>query len=588
MFLKKFSINRSALFSIIGILLAAAIIVSAQLFRHSIILGTDSNFFMNKVYESYMQQKNHTYNYFQSLYGFQQSGRIINTVYAPDFTFIMGLLLAFSKTWFGFQIISSFLCFALAGLSMFTLARYNKITYKLAVGLSLFYMSTNVIASFSLIQTSSSWASAILPLVFIPAIKMIKDKAQPIQPLILAIPVALTMHLHVFTSLLTVLALLPFFIVGFILTPKKVRMLINAILAVLITMLLTSRLLIGMLEVFSSNHLLKPYPIERMMPYTTSFTLGVQDWGSLGLIFSLIATFMFVFTIFNWKTLVLTEKVINLVGLFFLLLSSSLLPWDDLPTTFKMLQGIQFPLRFASISYVLLFLSFTLYLQRITLKEENKYTSISVTYVTVAVLSCLLINQALLTQSEAWQSATPLSNDTTSTLTKIKDMNKLKQAFNGKHALGDGLELVIKPLSDYLPTHNKEDIDIIVRNKPYNIYWKEVANNEIKGKKQVTPEGQLQFNWINASNKTSQMLLPLTAYSNSEVWLNGQKLTKQQYKTSEIGSLIVPAQAGKNSLTIGYKPSLAFVIASYIQIIAYICLGTTFIYYFLKKHIKGN
>ncbi|RTK32183.1 cell division protein, partial [Enterococcus faecalis] len=96
----------------------------------------------------------------------------------------MGLLLAFSKTWFRFQIISSFLCFALAGLSMFTLARYNKITYKLAVGLSLFYMSTNVIASFSLIQTSSSWASAILPLVFIPAIKMIKDKAQPIQPLI--------------------------------------------------------------------------------------------------------------------------------------------------------------------------------------------------------------------------------------------------------------------------------------------------------------------------------------------------------------------------------------------------------------------
>lgn len=77
MFLKKFSINRSALFSIIGILLAAAIIVSAQLFRHSIILGTDSNFFMNKVYESYMQQKNHTYNYFQSLYGFQQSGRIL-------------------------------------------------------------------------------------------------------------------------------------------------------------------------------------------------------------------------------------------------------------------------------------------------------------------------------------------------------------------------------------------------------------------------------------------------------------------------------------------------------------------------------
>ncbi len=46
MFLKKFSINRSALFSIIGILLAAAIIVSAQLFRHSIILGTRTATFL--------------------------------------------------------------------------------------------------------------------------------------------------------------------------------------------------------------------------------------------------------------------------------------------------------------------------------------------------------------------------------------------------------------------------------------------------------------------------------------------------------------------------------------------------------------
>ncbi len=83
-------------------------IISAQLFRHSIILGSDNNFFMNKIYESYMQQKTGTYNYFQSVYGFQQSGRIINAVYAPDFSFILGGLLAIAKNWFRFQVLSGF------------------------------------------------------------------------------------------------------------------------------------------------------------------------------------------------------------------------------------------------------------------------------------------------------------------------------------------------------------------------------------------------------------------------------------------------------------------------------------------------
>ncbi|HHB9303108.1 TPA: cell division protein, partial [Enterococcus faecalis] len=252
---------KNLILSIGIILLTAFLIISAQLFRHSIILGSDNNFFMNKIYESYMQQKTGTYNYFQSVYGFQQSGRIINAVYAPDFSFILGGLLAIAKNWFRFQVLSGFFCLFSAGISMFVLGRYCKITYKYSVSMSLLYMSTSAISVFITSEASSGWASAILPLVFIPAIKMVTDSSRPIQPVLLSLPVVLIINLHVFSTFLVILALIPFFIIGIFKTKDKLKMLIDAFLAALLTLLLTSRLITGMLEVFTTNQLLKPYSV---------------------------------------------------------------------------------------------------------------------------------------------------------------------------------------------------------------------------------------------------------------------------------------------------------------------------------------
>ena len=56
----------------------AVLLVTPQLFTRKVILGSDSIFHYNRFYEAAMQLKNGNLSYFLSLYGFQQSGRIVN------------------------------------------------------------------------------------------------------------------------------------------------------------------------------------------------------------------------------------------------------------------------------------------------------------------------------------------------------------------------------------------------------------------------------------------------------------------------------------------------------------------------------
>ncbi|MCT3495636.1 hypothetical protein EFR60_07575, partial [Lactobacillus delbrueckii subsp. bulgaricus] len=50
-----------------------------------------------------------------TLYGFNQSGRVINAFYGPAFAYLNGLLLLAVGTWYRYQIITSFLVFAVGG-----------------------------------------------------------------------------------------------------------------------------------------------------------------------------------------------------------------------------------------------------------------------------------------------------------------------------------------------------------------------------------------------------------------------------------------------------------------------------------------
>lgn len=81
--MKQIFKSREKLWISLIIIAFAVLLVTPQLFTRKVILGSDSIFHYNRFYEAAMQLKNGNLSYFLSLYGFQQSGRIVNALYGP-------------------------------------------------------------------------------------------------------------------------------------------------------------------------------------------------------------------------------------------------------------------------------------------------------------------------------------------------------------------------------------------------------------------------------------------------------------------------------------------------------------------------
>ena len=54
--------------------------------------GGDTYFHYTRFYDTAMQIRNHNFSIFQSNYGFENSGRVVNTLYGPGFAYLNGLI----------------------------------------------------------------------------------------------------------------------------------------------------------------------------------------------------------------------------------------------------------------------------------------------------------------------------------------------------------------------------------------------------------------------------------------------------------------------------------------------------------------
>ena len=131
--MKQIFKSREKLWVSLIIIAFAVLLVTPQLFTRKVILGSDSIFHYNRFYEAAMQLKNGNLSYFLSLYGFQQSGRIVNALYGPFFAYLQGGLILISGTWFRYQIVSRILLHILAESSMYVLLKQCKVKTTIAL-----------------------------------------------------------------------------------------------------------------------------------------------------------------------------------------------------------------------------------------------------------------------------------------------------------------------------------------------------------------------------------------------------------------------------------------------------------------------
>lgn len=545
--MKQIFKSRERLWVSLFIISFAILLVTPQLFTRKVILGSDSIFHYNRFYEAAMQLKNGNFSYFLSLYGFQQSGRIVNALYGPFFAYLQGGLILISGTWFRYQIVSRVLLHILAESSMYALLKQCKVKTSIALSLGLLYATTFSIQYWTMRQGFSSWGAALLPYCFIPAIHYVFY--QRVDQVRLALSMALIFQIHVLSALMLAMMYLPFYLYTFVkaTTSKKKETILKALIAVILFLLLTVNVWGVLLYLRGANHLLDPFINREIGKNGIDGTARYWLYTPISLMVLLIL--QFIYAIVNWKKLARWKRILHFIYFVFFFLSTGLFPWQYLVengNTFAEL--IQFPFRF--------FVPATILLLAITGLTVTRFVNWrkSIAVLLFAFAGVGLIQNIMDTTDRVNSAAQDGELISIVKHTYVEgDYQTISLTMNDSD-LSQFLNLVVKPTPDYVPIYGT-----IGKQNTYDLYYENIVTNQRTEK--LIKDNYLVLTW--QADEGEELNLPIVVYKDSILTLNGKELDKDDYNLSTIGTPTVSSQEGKNKLELRYQePEWLFVAIS--------------------------
>lgn len=566
--MKQFFKSKEKLWVSLIIIAFAVLLVTPQIFTRKVILGSDSIFHYNRFYEAAMQLKDGNFSYFLSLYAFQQSGRIVNALYGPFFAYLQGGLVLISGTWFRYQILSRILLHILAESSMYALLKQCKVKTSIALSLGLLYATTFSIQYWTMRQGFSSWGAALLPFCFIPAIHYIFY--QKVEPIRLALSMALIFQVHVLSALMLVMMYIPFYLYIFVKASvaKKRETFVQVFIAVILFLLLTVNVWLVLLYLRGTNHLLNPFINREMGKNGIDGTARYWLYTPISLMVLLV--FQIAYAILNWKKLAKWKKILHFIYFIFFFLSTGLFPWQYLVengNTFAEL--IQFPFRF--------FVPTTIMLLAITGLTVTRFVNWrkSIAVLLFAFAGIGLIQNMMDTTNHVKTAAQDGELISIAKHTYVEgDYQTISLTMNDSD-LSQFLNLVVKPTPDYVPIYGT-----IGKQNTYDLYYKNVVKNQSAEK--LLEDGYLVLTWQAAEGE--ELNLPIVVYRDSILTLNGQELNKDDYRLTTIGTPIVSSQKGQNKLVLSYQEPRWLVIAILIPILVLGVVSLQWVY--TKVNIK--
>lgn len=542
--MKQIFKSRERLWVSLFIIGFAILLVTPQLFTRKVILGSDSIFHYNRFYEAAMQLKNGNFSYFLSLYGFQQSGRIVNALYGPFFAYLQGGLILISGTWFRYQIVSRVLLHILAESSMYALLKQCKVKTSIALSLGLLYATTFSIQYWTMRQGFSSWGAALLPYCFIPAIHYVFY--QRVDQVRLALSMALIFQIHVLSALMLAMMYLPFYLYTFVkaTTSKKKETILKVLIAVILFLLLTVNVWGVLFYLRGANHLLDPFINREIGKNGIDGTARYWLYTPISLMVLLIL--QFIYAIVNWKKLARWKRILHFIYFVFFFLSTGLFPWQYLVengNTFAEL--IQFSFRF--------FVPATILLLAITGLTVTRFVNWrkSIAVLLFAFAGVGLIQNIMDTTDRVKSAAQDGELISIVKHTYVEgDYQTISLTMNDSD-LSQFLNLVVKSTPDYVPIYGT-----IGKQNTYDLYYENIVTNQRTEK--LIKDNYLVLTW--QADEGEELNLPIVVYKDSILTLNGKELDKDDYNLSTIGTPTVSSQEGKNKLELRYQePEWLFV-----------------------------
>lgn len=533
-----------------------------HLFTHKLILGADAPFHYNRFYDAAQQIKHGDFHYFPSLYGFQQSGRIVNAVYGPFFAYLQGLIVLLAGSWFHYQILSNFILYLISGFSMLILLRYVNVRNWVSVPVAVLFMSTYSIQYWSINQGFTSWGTCFYPLCMIPIVDFVLHKKFPVIKV--AISVGLMTQIHLLSSIMLALMYIPFYLYYFFNQTEKGKALLQLIKSVLLYFVLTANIWAGLAIVYSGNKILPPF-VNREMSQK-AIDLDGSYWLHYPKAFPILILSGFLLFIFFQQKNTLFQKIVFYTSLVFFFLSTSLIPWTTLiEKNVPFISLIQFPFRFFVPFTLLLLLYLALSLNQ---WSEQKWFRL------LGILGILIFSaqtiQNLYQHLEKWENETFVSRHTY----LFDTPEEARKTFFSKD-MSTSLFVFQKTTPDYLPIYKE------TKDNKYDRYNEEILENETTFIK-THPGGLLTIKWKNTGDKTVH--IPVIVYDRTVLQQNGKTLT--DYELTDIGTPIVNQQKGINELTLHYRTPIYFYFILSLTLIGWFTLLCLFIYH-RYKHLHA-
>lgn len=533
------------LIPIILSLVIATVLIWTELTTRSGLTLDDTAFHFHRFYDTYQQIQNHNFSYFQMNYGMGESGRIVNALYGPFFAYLMGSLLLFCSSWLRFQILITYLIFLVGGLGIYHLSRKVKISQVVSSIVTALFLTTGYIAYWPRSNAFNSWGAVLIPFVLIQGINLLNNHKKRFSWISLGIVMAIVAQIHLLSTFFSILALIPFFIYGLVLSENKRQMWIDVFKAVGLFIVLTANVWGAFLLLYPTNQMASPIDYS---PVLTAVNLSVAGtstmWTSITEVTLLLFIVQLIYVIFNFKSSKLNTFV-TLEGLVFLYLSSNLFPWQFVKDTLPAVTGyLQFPNRFTVVAYPLLFLGIGLTLNELIKSHGKKLGMIASALAIVVVLFNVRAD----------------FNEINNNITYNKGITS-----NAKEMKEKGLAPYINKVEinspDYLPVRKK------IKSSDITGMLMSMSPQKNNFEQRVLSNGRLELTWKDSTSKVTT--LPIFIYKQSELSLNNKVIKP---KVNEIGMPQVQSRKGKNTAILSFKTPIWFTILLYISILSWVLL----------------
>lgn len=533
------------LIPIILSLVIATVLIWTELTTRSGLTLDDTAFHFHRFYDTYQQIQNHNFSYFQMNYGMGESGRIVNALYGPFFAYLMGSLLLFCSSWLRFQILITYLIFLVGGLGIYRLSRKVKISQVVSSIVTALFLTTGYIAYWPRSNAFNSWGAVLIPFVLIQGINLLNNHKTRFSWISLGIVMAIVAQIHLLSTFFSILALIPFFIYGLVLSENKRQMWIDVFKAVGLFIVLTANVWGAFLLLYPTNQMASPIDYS---PVLTAVNLSVAGtstmWASITEVTLLLFIVQLIYVIFNFKSSKLNTFV-TLEGIVFLYLSSNLFPWQFVKDTLPAVTGyLQFPNRFTVVAYPLLFLGIGLTLNELIKSHGKKLGMIASALAIVVVLFNVRAD----------------FNEINNNITYNKGITS-----NAKEMKEKGLAPYINKVEinspDYLPVRKK------IKSSDITGMLMSMSPQKNNFEQRVISNGRLEFTWKDSTSKVTT--LPIFIYKQSELSLNNKVIKP---KVNEIGMPQVQSRKGKNTAILSFKTPIWFTILLYISILSWVLL----------------